>query len=500
MSNKNKFGKVFLVGAGPGDIGLITAKAIACVQAADIILYDKLIDKDILKYRKSGSIIEYVGKEKGKMFQQEGINDLLLEYARTGKTVARLKGGDPFIFGRGQEEMLFLKEHGIDCEVIPGVSSFYAVPELCGIPLTHRDISSGFMVLTGHENPNKIVENVEWKHAAKFNGTIVIMMGLSNLAELTGKLIKYGKSAKTLAAVIAHGVTPKQKIVIGTMGDIAKKSCELTSPAICVIGDVVKVGFSLNPDLKPLLNKHYLSTASEDLNRDMNAILKQWGATLDCLPMIRIEENKDTVLLDQIISDVKKFDWLVFTSRHGVQYFLKRFAALKGKMNALNGRLACVGTGTAREFTKCGIQPDLMPAIFTTKDLGLALLKQGISGKKLALIRTKMDTDPLKKMLKKSGADITDCFAYNVADTNDTVALKKAVTRKLDGIFFLSPRSVRVFFELMPEKDLKRVKKEISFFSIGTVTTQALKKQGVKIVKAPKEHTVQGLVNLCLGE
>jgi len=495
-----KKGKVYLAGAGPGDPGLITVKAIECVKRADVIVYDRLISRDILKSRKKNAVLEYVGKAKGHTFSQDKINELLLNYARRGMAVLRLKGGDPFVFGRGPEEMLFLMEHGIGCEVIPGVSSSYAAAEACGIPVTHRGMASGFLVITGHEDPAKMTENLDYRKFAKFQGTIVVMMGLSNLKDITARLIASGKNANTPAAVISSGTTKKQKIVVARLSDIAEKAKRSAAPAVCVIGGVVKLGFSLNPKLKPLLNKRFISTASDNLNRDISKSLRSLGASVKSMPMIKIVPAKDTALMDKIISNVRGYDWLVFTSRHGVHYFVKRYLALKARPGLLKGRIACVGSGTAAEFEKYGIKPDLMPEEFTTRELALTLVKNGIKGKQIALLRTNMEKDYLKGILVRAGAQVTDCLVYTSEPAENAASLVKAVSKRTDGIFFLSPKSVKVFFDLVPGAVKKDLKSRTTFFSIGPVTTIALKKQGVKTVKDTGEHTVKGLVELCLED
>ncbi|MBF0486446.1 MAG: uroporphyrinogen-III C-methyltransferase [Candidatus Omnitrophica bacterium] len=493
-------GKVYLVGAGPGDAGLVTVKALDCLKKADVVLYDRLVAQEILKACGERTLLQYVGKEKGDSSDQGAINELILTHALLGKTVVRLKGGDPFIFGRGQEEMSFLMDRGIDCEVVPGVSSFYAAPEVCGIPLTYRGIASSFLVVTGHEDPAKGEETVDWQKIAKFSGTLVIMMGLSNLKEITRKLLRYGKNGKTLAAVVSNGTTKSQKMIMGDLSNIAKKASRLKAPAICVIGDVVKVAFQLNKDLRPLANKRFLTTASDNLNRDIIAGLKKFGASVHGLPMIKIVPNKDTSVLDDIIRNSKDFSWLVFTSRHGVQYFMERFGRLKGKAGALHGRIACVGTGTSAEFVRHGIKADLMPDVFTTKDLALALVAQGLKAKKVALLRTPLQEDHLKDILVKAGAVITDCIVYNVKELAPNGALTSAIRSKPDGIFFLSPRGVDVFFSRMSVPMRRQVRREAKFFSIGPVTTMALKKQGAEKIREPREYSVRGLVQLCLEE
>lgn len=483
----HKLGFVYLVGAGPGDPGLITLKAVECLKKADVVLYDRLIAKEILGYAKPNVVLRYVGKEKNASIDQQAINRLLLKYASKGKTVVRLKGGDPFVFGRGMEEMIFLKKNNVDCQVIPGVSSCYAVPEACGITLTQRGLASGFLVLTGHEDPSKKGKDVDWHHAAKFSGTIVIMMGLSNLKEITGKLIKFGLDAVTPAALISQGTTSQQAIVVGTLRDIADKASSFKAPAVCVIGEVLKVRF-------PLAGKRYLLTASNALNEEAAAKLKDLGASVVCLPMVRVMPNKNTLELDKIIADIKSFDWLVFTSRHGVYYFFERYFVKGLAKSGLKGRIACVGSGTAAELLKCGIKADLIPDKFTTKDLAQALTQKGIAGKNIVLLRTKVERDYLTQGLAGARAKVTDCNVYNVEEVAQKAPLSKVFAEKLDGIFFLSPKATQVFFNLLPEKISNRIKQRDSFYSIGPVTTQALQAQGAKNIETAKEYTVEGLI------
>lgn len=495
-------GMVYLIGAGPGDPGLITVKGLARLKMADVILYDRLIPGALLGEAKKGAGLKYIGKEKGDKADQERINRLILKFARQGKRVARLKGGDPFIFGRGHEEARFLRDNGIDCEVVPGVSSCYAVPEARGIPLTRRGISSSFMVLTGHESPSKQSGGIDWRQAAKFKGTIVIMMGLSNLKEITGRLITGGKNPFTPCAVISHGTTGKEKSAFGVLKDIAAKARAFGAPAVCVIGETVRARESIlrpaSPVL-PLLKKRYITTASENLNEEISEGLERLGATVARLPMIAIRPNKDTSQLDKIISGIRNFDWLIFTSRHGAHYFLKRYFLLKKDPAALSGKVACVGTGTAAEFLRHGINSGFIPDKFTTRELGRALALRGLSGKKVALLRTRVERDFLKGRLLKAGAEVADCAVYDVRAAGDGPALVEAVENKPDGIFFLSPKSADTFFRLLPEKFKSRLKSASSFYSIGPVTANALKAHGVNTVRTPKEQTVQGLVDLCSG-
>lgn len=486
---------VYIVGAGPGDPKLITIKAIECIKEADCILYDRLISKSLLKYRKPKCILKYVGKGKGKhAMKQDKINSALLRYAKLKKTVVRLKGGDPFIFGRGFEEALFLEQHGIKYRIVPGLSSFYSVPEICGIPLTHRGMASGFIVVTGHEDPAKGKNDIDWKHIAQFKGTIVILMGKSNLKQIVKTLTKNGLKNTTPCAVIHKGSTKQQKIICGNVGTITERSQQVSAPSIVVIGDVVK----LSASSKPLSGKRYLVTSSAHLNKNIVKEFKPTGANVDCVPMIKITPNTKNDILREIISGIRHYDWFVFTSRHGVMYFLKKFFQLGKSKKDLEGKIACVGCGTADEFTKHGIVPSLVPERFTTKNLAQALTRKRIKGKRIALLRTRLEKDPLKNILRKAGAAITNCIVYNIEKTNNAKRLDEAIRKEPDGILFLSPKSADNFFDLVQGRTKNKLIKSSEFYSIGPVTTQILKQRGITKILEPQEHTVKGLVELCM--
>jgi uroporphyrinogen III methyltransferase/synthase len=493
--------RVSIVGVGPGDPGLITLKGIERIKKADVILYDRLIPRSILKYRRGSCILQYIGKKKGKAIaSQDQINGLLLKYAKSHKNVVRLKGGDPFVFGRGREEELFLKGHNVDCEVISGVSSFYAALGASGIPITHRGIASSFLVVTGHEAPSGGSGRVDWEYAAGFNGTLVVMMGKSNLDEISQKLLCNGMKGDTPCAVVSRGTTTGQGAVYGTISNIADKASSLPPPAVTVIGSVVKLGNYYRKSDKPLSGSRYILTASERLNKEMSARMERLGAKIDSVPMISIDANRDYSLVDKVIENIGEYDWLVFTSRHGVIYFLKRFYHKGGALDLLEGKIACVGSGTAAQLKSAGIGHHLCPKEFTSKDLALALKDKGVTDKRVALFRTKTTKDILKGILKDSGARIADCIVYNVDGLKDKRRLKKAVSKDPDGIFFLSPKSAEEFFDSIPKKARDDIKKKSKFFSMGPVTTRALKKMGVDRVSSPKENTITGLINLCCEE
>lgn len=491
--------KIFLVGAGPGDPELITLKGLECIKKADVIIYDKLASKKLLKYSKKNCVLEYVGKAKGDHSKsQDEINDILVGHAKTGKNIVRLKGGDPFVFGRGSEEVAYLSENGFNCEVIPGVSSCYSVPELCGIPLTHRGIASGFLVVTGHESPKKEGKNIDWKQIAKFNGTIVVMMGKSNLGSIARTLQTNGLDALTPCAVIEKGSTKAQKMVTGTLKNITVKARGLSAPCVVVIGETVHV-HNKKKQLE-LEGKRFLSTSSAELNKDIYREFKRHGADIKCVPMTKIIPSRDTALLRDVVLGSKKFDWLVFTSRHGSIHFLKKFYKFGGNKKDLAGKIACVGVSTANEFDKEGIRTALMPKEFTGVDLGHALIKKGVKGRSIALLRTALDEDPLKEMLTDAGASIVDCAVYNVKPVTDKNRLTNALSKVPEGILFLSPKAVNIFFDSISRQVADRLKSKSSFISIGPITTKALKNYGINNVLVPKKSTIKGMLDLCINK
>ncbi|MBU1924275.1 MAG: uroporphyrinogen-III synthase, partial [Candidatus Omnitrophica bacterium] len=412
-----------------------------------------------------------------------------------------------------------------------GVSSFYAAAEVFGIPLTRRGIASGFIVVTGSEDPEKETEAVDWKHLAKFNGTIVILMGKSNLDDIVKKLRKFGMDPEIPCAVIYKGTTSQQKIAASTLRDIAKASSHLPAPSIVIIGDVVNMrdrhlihsrpqnraiygangawplsislrettGLSPRSFIKPLSGKRYLATATNGLNKDILKNFKELGADIDCVSMVKVLPNKDYSVLDRVISRVKRFDWLVFTSRHGALYFLERFYKLGGRETELKNRIACVGSGTANEFIKRDIRIELMPKKFTTKDLAIELSKRALKGKDIALLRTTVEKDYMKDILSTTGANIVDCIVYNIKELKSSKRLDKALLKRPDSILFLSPRSVDCFFNIISGRIKEDLKKGSPFVSIGPVTTNALKAKGINRIIEPEKHTVKGLAEACVA-
>ena len=370
-----KTGTVYLIGAGPGDKGLITVKGKDILKSADVIVYDYLVNTDLLKFAKSSSEVIYVGKKAGqKEMSQGNINSLLIQKARTGKEVARLKGGDPFIFGRGGEEAEALKKKKIPFEVIPGVTSASSVPAYAGISLTHRDFTSTFTVVTGHEDPSKDKSSIPWDALSKI-GTIVFLMGVKNLKRNMSELMKAGKSPDTPVAIITRGTYSSQRTLTGTIkniSDLARRRKDITSPGIVVVGEVVKLREVINwYETSPLFGKTIIVTRPKDQAEQFINMLESKGAQVVSFPTIEITPPKSFRALDIVsIKDISSYDWIIFTSVNGVNSFFNRLKKLNKDIRELHrAKIAAIGEITAQEVEKMGIKVDLVPDDYKAEGL-----------------------------------------------------------------------------------------------------------------------------------
>ncbi|HMK44453.1 MAG TPA: uroporphyrinogen-III C-methyltransferase, partial [Dissulfurispiraceae bacterium] len=384
-------GKVYLIGAGPGDIGLLTIKGARCLQKADAVVYDFHLNAQILTYIKHDAEFIYAGKRGGHhAMTQDQINQTLVAHAKKGQIVCRLKGGDPFVFGRGGEEAEILAAEGIPFEIIPGVSSSIAAPAYAGIPLTHRKYSSSFAVITGNEDATKTDSTMNWDALAKSFDTLVFLMGVKNLHGITGQLLKHGKSPDTPAALVRWGTRPDQKTVVGTVGTIADLAAVsgIRPPAVMVIGDVVRLRPTLSwYEKKPLFGQRILIT--REYTEEYGA-LEDLGAELFEFPTIEIVPPDDYTELDAAISEIDSYDWLVFTSANGFTYFLERFMALGRDIRDLKGiRLCTIGPKTAEAVQSFALKVDLVPKEFNAEGLCEAFLngRNSLSGIRILLPR-----------------------------------------------------------------------------------------------------------------
>lgn len=495
-------GKVYLVGAGPGDPGLITVRGMECLRLADVVVYDALVNPALLRDARPEAELIYVGKSAGRhTMTQEAINALLVAKAQAGHVVTRLKGGDPFVFGRGGEEAEALQQAGIGFEIVPGVSSAIAAPAYAGIPVTHRSVAPAFMVITGHEDPTKPAAQVDWQQVAQFGGTRVILMGVERLGTITAELRKHGCPADTPVAVIRWGTTPQQQTVTGTLETIAELAAQAgcKPPAVTVIGEVVRLRETLSWfERRPLLGRRIVVTRSRDQASDLVQQLSALGAEVWELPTIRIAPPKSLAPLREAIRAIGEYDWLVFTSPNGVTAFFREFFRQYNDVRDLGAvRIAVVGTATAAKLAELKLTVDLQPDEFTSAAL-LETFRQRVSCENLKFLLPRGDLadEQLARGLEDLGGIVDDLDAYRtLPETEDRTGRRAQLLREgADVVTFTSSSTVRNFCQLVDVAALQRQFPALRFVSIGPQTTRAAIEQSVPIAAESPVHTIAGLV------
>ena len=495
---KAKPGKVYIIGAGPGDPGLITIRAVEALKLAEVVVYDNLVNEDLLQYTPPGVRRIYAGKQGGDhTLTQDKINDLLVREALDGRTVARLKGGDPFIFGRGGEEAEELAARSIPFEVIPGVTSAIAVPAYAGIPLTHRGLTSTVAFITGHEDPTKEKSDIDWQALAGI-GTLVFLMGVKNLDQIIDALISRGKPPETPAALIRRGTTPDQKVLSGTLatiGELAAKN-RFKPPAILVVGKVVQLRDTLGWfDAKPLFSKGIVITRPQRQADDLAKILAAQGARPIAFPTIAIEPPSDWSSLDAALADLESYQWIIFTSANGVHFFFERLRQRGKDVRDLKGiKICCIGPATARQMEARGIGVDLVPEEFIAEGILKSFAGMDLNGRKILIPRAAKARDILPETLKKQGAVVTVATAYRTVASGKkkeefTGLMDKG---KVDVITFTSSSTVTNFVDIMG-KDFA-LPPSVCVACIGPVTAGTAAKAGFKIDILQHEYTMEGLV------
>jgi uroporphyrinogen III methyltransferase/synthase len=491
-------GKVYIIGAGPGDPGLITVKGVRCLQEADVIVYDHLVSEEILLHKNPSAKLIYAGKKGGDhTISQDEMNALLVTEASQGHIVARLKGGDPFIFGRGGEEAEVLAGAGIPFEVVPGVTSAISVPAYAGIPLTYRGYTSTVAFVTGHEDPTKDRSDIDWQALAGM-GTLVFLMGVKNLRQITENLIRHGKDAKTPAALIRWGTTADQTALAATLGDIASLSEEkgILPPALLVVGPVVSLRNVLNWfETKPLFGRGVVITRPEEQAGELAALLWAQGARVIQFPTIRIEPPSTWVALDGAIERIETFDWLIFTSANGVRFFFQRLRALGRDVRDLKGvRLCTIGPATADALGRLGLPVDLLPEDFVSEGVVAAFAGRDIRGKRILLPRAEKARDIIPAGLKNMGAFVETVMAYRTVNSGRSRAELETLYEagKIDVITLTSPSTVLNLIEIMGREHplFGRVK----IACIGPVTAAAARKAGLSIDILQDRYTMPDLV------
>ena len=498
MDQKTKTGKVYIIGAGPGDAGLITLKAVEALLAVDVVVYDNLVNEELLKFAPSQAKFIYAGKKGGDhTLSQDRINELLVKEARAGNTVARLKGGDPFIFGRGGEEAQILAENNIEFEIIPGVTSAIAVPAYAGIPLTHRGFTSTVAFVTGHEDPTKEKSDIDWSALAKI-GTLVFLMGVKNLPQITKELIKNGKAPETPVALIRNGSLPTQQVLVGMLSNIVilAHANDFRPPAILVVGGVVDLRDTLRWfDNKPLFGLGVVITRPERQADDLARLLLEQGANPISFPTIAIEPPDDWGELDKALKQLESYHWLIFTSANGVRFFFERLRQKEKDIRDLKGiKICCIGPATARQIEEKDIKVDLVPDEFIAEGILKSFSALNVRGKKILLPRAAQARDILLEGLKNQGAEVDVVTVYRTINSGRKKEEFMALldTHEVDIITFTSSSTVTNFVEIMG-KDFV-LPPQVRVACIGPVTTATAKKAGFQVDIEQKEYTMSGLV------
>jgi len=494
-------GKVYLIGAGPGDPGLFTLRGAEVLQRADVVVYDYLANPRLLSYVKPDAELIYVGKKGGEAdpTSQEKIGRLLIEKALSGKVVARLKGGDPFIFGRGGEEGEELFQAGIPFEVVPGVTSAIAVPAYAGIPLTHRDYASTVALLTGHEDPSKEDSTIPWEKVATGFDTLVFLMGIGNLPRIVEKLVTHGRAIDTPAAVIQWGTKPEQETVIGALDTIVGlvEGRGLGPPAIRVVGDVVRLRERLSWfERRPLFGKRILVTRAREQASEFTELLEAQGAEVLQFPLIEFAPPETWEPLDQAIERLETYRWVIFTSANGVGAFFLRLRALRQDARRLGAAKICaIGPATAETLERHSIIPDVVPREFRAEGVVEAFKQYDLHGARILLPRAEVARDLLPKELDKLGATVEVVPAYRTlrADADREMLVQLFQDRKIDLVTFTSSSTVTAFMELLGTEDLKARLEGVRIACIGPITAATAEGFGVSVDIQPKQYTIPAL-------
>ena len=509
LPNTMKKGFVYLVGAGPGRADLITVRGAEVLRAADCVIYDKLANPALLQFVRRGAEIIHVPKRLGEgSYTQDEINKVLAEKALAGKTVVRLKGGDPCIFGRVAEELAVLIDAGVDFEIVPGVTSAVAVSSYTGIMLTDREYSSQVTFVTGRESPGKEDTNIDWEVLAKFPGTIVFYMGMGTLDSTARSLIDNGKPADTPAAVIANATFPTQRVVRAPLERIDEtcRQQKIKPPAIVVIGAAAAGDMRFDWFTKrPLFGRSIVVTRDIPGNADFAAkIVRRGGNPLE-FETIRIKPLTDSNDFLRTLAKISQYDWAIFTSGNGVTAF---FDALEKLSKACPGRsrgdarifgsskIAAIGGSTADRLNEFGIKADFVPGIFTSRELGKQLAGfANLRNKKILLLRSQLASNELLEILAGAGAHVDNVAVYTaVAAKSESGRLAEGIGEgTIDWLTFASPSSVDGFFEQIGSEAINSGKVRVA--SIGPVTSERLRQLGVTVDVTAKEHTLDGLLD-----
>ncbi len=498
----NSTGVVYLVGAGPGDAGLLTLRGAELLGRADVVVYDALVNPELLRRAPSGAEILYAGKRSRQhAIPQDELNRLLVTKAKEGKTVVRLKGGDPYVFGRGGEEAQELVAAGVPFEVVPGISSVVAAPAYAGIPLTHRDHCSSFHVFTGHEDPNRPESRLDWARIAALDGTRVILMGMERLGEITGELVRHGAPAQTPAGVIQWGTTGRQKSAFGTLATIADLAghAGIEAPAVVVVGGVVELHNQLDWfGHRPLAGQRIVVTRTREQASQLSRQLEELGADVLEIPTIRIVQPEQVGPLIECLAGLGEYDWLVFTSPNGVTAFFDYFFKAYDDVRSLGMlRIAAVGPATAAKLKELHLRVDAMPEEYIARKVASAIGEQeSIENLRILCLRAEVANPELVRELEEKGGIVDDVACYRtIPETEDrTGAVERLNESGADWITFTSASTVENFHARLSLPELRKRWPALKLASIGPETSKALAALGLQPDVEARSHTLAGLI------
>jgi uroporphyrinogen III methyltransferase/synthase len=495
--NKPK-GKVYLVGAGPGDLGLVTLRAKQYVEQADVIIYDHLANPEMLGWAREDAEVIYAGKRAGgeHALGQQEINALLVEKAREGKQVVRLKGGDPFVFGRGAEEAQAVVDAGVEFEIVPGITSAIAGPAYAGIPVTHRAENSHVTFFTGHEDPAKTTSAIDYAALAKLGGTQVMLMGVERIDSIAREMLNQGVRADLPVALVRWATTGRQETITGMLGNIAQRVVEsgFEAPAVAIFGEVVALRRNLKwYENRPLSGKRIVVTRTRKQASELSERLRALGADVIELPTIRIEPPTDLREFAELVHDAHAYDWIVFTSPNGVEAFFDLFFKIYDDAREIgSAKLAAIGPATAQRVKDFYLHVDLQPEEFVAESIVHEFQEQGtVENLRILIARAEKARDVLPKQLSHLGAIVDEAFAYRtVAETRDsTGARRRLLDEGADLITFTSSSTVENFLALgLPWP------RRMQVASIGPITSKTARERGLTVAIEARRHDVPGLV------
>ncbi len=496
-------GYVYLVGAGPGDVGLITVKGLECIKKADVIVYDRLANARLLSYAKPDVKLIYVGKTPDHhTLKQDEINQVLVDEALKGLVVTRLKGGDPYVFGRGGEEAELLKANHVKFEVVPGITSAIAVPSYAGIPVTHRNLTSTFTVITGHEDPLKENSQINWKRLATDPGTLIFLMGVGNLKEIVRQLTSNGKEATTPVALIRWGTRPEQQVVTGTLDNIVAEveRAGLTSPAIIIVGEVVSMRDTLTWfEQMPLFGKRILVTRAREQASAFSQMIEEAGGEAYELPTIVIDPADESDDLMRAVREAHSYDWVVFTSVNGVYAFFKSLKKQHLDIRSLgNVKICAIGPKTKEALEDKGLLVEAMPEKFIAESV-IDCLKPLIKpNDKILLPRSDLARTILVDVLTELGTKVDEVIAYRTKKNNefDESIIEKIKDKSINIITFTSSSTVTNLMEIIKDKSILE---DIILASIGPATSETMRQHGIEPNIEAETYTIQGLFDSILS-